>query len=111
MNAIDWPRWACDEDGEYVWIRSDIAHAGDAAAVPEVREIVEGGGHGYHLVHEYDVLCSLDVKPNAWTEWLVHEVKVSGPGDDVRLYSRYIITDNLDEGDVEFVLAQEASGA
>lgn len=87
-----WPEWAIDEDGEYLWVRADLAH--DAAAVD--RRVAEslgcepcalGAPKSIPMVYGLSELEGFD-------EWWI---RAAHPEEDqmVRLYMRFERGDEL----------------
>jgi hypothetical protein len=110
-----WPEWACDEDGEYWWIRGDIAARNDLGLLPDLRKmdivtsVDEAGIWGNMLVFEGKVVCWIDRAPDPgiyrdWSEWRLHELHGDDPADDALVYWTFISTsaDYIASDDVVF---------
>ncbi len=100
MSVPTFMPWACDGDAELVWIRRDLARAGDLAALPniggvlypeavlvEVAEVVMCGGLGEWPEYPGEV--------GPWI-WEAHD---EDHGDEVCVYVKYEQTEDREPGD------------
>lgn len=84
--APSWPGWACDEDGETVWLRADLV--GQAAALLIAEEVLT---EDYRLAFDGPVLCTWDQRAQGDWPWMLSEVHADDAGDDVVRYARFTI--------------------